>query len=101
MRGVASRLLRIWYRVIGSWPPLCFPSVPGPYVPPTSEWAHFRPATEPRYFLCPRKVAREMRALFTWLKRKKHLRCRSTTGFATDAEHFLLEINARRPFDLD
>lgn len=49
-------------------------------------------------FCYPEHIARELKALFAWLRQQQFLRNRSAAAFARDAAHFLAELNAIHPF---
>jgi cell filamentation protein len=49
-------------------------------------------------FCYPGHIDREMRTLFSGLTRQQHFRELDSSGFATNAAHFLAELNAIHPF---
>jgi cell filamentation protein len=49
-------------------------------------------------FCYPENIAREMRVLFDWLRRRRYLCGLAAADFARDAAHFLAELNAIHPF---
>ncbi len=49
-------------------------------------------------FCYPEHIDREMRRLFSWLSKQKHLKGLDARTFAGEAAHFLAELNAIHPF---
>lgn len=49
-------------------------------------------------FCYPENIAAEMARVFAWLKRRSVLKGQSRAGFASQAAHFLAELNAIHPF---
>lgn len=49
-------------------------------------------------FCYPENIAREMRELFSWLRKRRYLRGLRPADFSRDAAHFLAELNAIHPF---
>ena len=57
-----------------------------------------RLAKDQSAFCFPENIAREMRALFEWLRERRYLRGLDVRRFAREAAHFLAELNAIHPF---